>query len=408
MKPYHALLVASTIFSQTIVLAHPDHTDDTDSISTELIPIKVEKSSATGKVSIKIENGYRMLESNGIPDHQPGEFPRRGNPNTIQSQSYHFRIPLSPKASDTPIHRGGYWWGVAINGVPFEPGTAESWNNDMRSGWRYEAATGFLNLGLDENNAHVQPNGAYHYHAMPTGLVKKNGGDEKSMLLVAWAADGFPVYTDMAYAEAKNAKSALRKMKSSYQLKKGARPAPPSGPGGEFDGRFTQDFAFIAGAGDLDECNGRYGVTPEFPQGTYYYCISKDFPFVARLWRGEPDDSFRKAEMPPGSGPRPAPLGGAPRGIMEGPLLPGEATSAEKLQRGESEPSSDMPPRMPIVGAIDQNGDGTIDSEELAEATKALKSLDKNQDGKLTPEEYRGTPPGGMRAGGRANERAPF
>jgi hypothetical protein len=408
MKPYHALQVTGALFFQTIAIAHPDHSSDNDSASHELMSAKVEQGSATGKVSIKIENGYRLMKSNGIPDHQPGEFPRRGNPNKIQSQSYQFRIPLSPKASESPVQRGGFWWGVAINGVPFEPGTAESWNNDMRSGWRYEAATGFLNLGLDENNAHVQPNGAYHYHAMPTGLVKKHGGDENTMLLVAWAADGFPVYTDQGHAVAKDAKSALRKMKSSYQLKKGQRPAPPAGPGGDFDGRFTQDFAFVAGSGDLDECNGRFGVTPEFPQGTYYYCISKDFPFVARLWRGEPDASFRKAEMPPGTGPRPAPLGGAPRGIMEGPPLPDESPSAEKPQRGDSTPLSDLPPRMPIVGAIDQNGDGTLDAKELAEAAKGLKSLDKNQDGQLTPEEYRGNPPGGARPGGRGAERAPF
>ncbi len=407
MKTYQALPVIGALFFQTIAFAHPDHAADTDPDSHELMPAKMEQTTTAGKVSIKIENGYRLMESNGIPDHQPGEFPRRGNPNKIQSQSYRFRIPLSPKASETPVQRGGYWWGVAINGVPFEPGTAESWNNDMRSGWRYEAATGFLNLGLDENNAHVQPNGAYHYHAMPTGLVNKHGGDEKTMLLVAWAADGFPVYTDQAHVEAKNAKSTLRKMKSSYQLKKGTRPTPPAGPGGDYDGRFTQDFTYVAGSGDLDECNGRFGVTPEFPQGTYYYCISKDFPFVARLWRGEPDASFRKGDMPPGTGPRPAPLGGAPRGIMEGPPLPSDAPSTENRQRGDAAPSSDLLPRMPIVGAIDQNGDGTLDARELAEAVKALKSLDKNQDGNLTPEEYRRKPPGG-RAGGRGTERPPF
>jgi hypothetical protein len=117
-------------------------------------------------------------------------------------------------------------------------------------------------------------------------------------------------------------------MKSSYQLKKGARPTEENGPGGSYDGRFTQDFEFVRGRGDLDECNGRFGKTPEFPDGTYYYCISAEFPFVPRMWRGEPDASFNKGDRPPRGGPRgnfqrQAPTGNSPRGILkDGP--PGE------------------------------------------------------------------------------------
>ncbi len=408
MKTNHALHSLSCLLSLlTTATAHPDHSADSAAAEREWMPIIAEQTNAVGQVKIKIENGYRLLESNGIPDHQPGEFPRRGNPNKIQSQSYHFRIPMTPQSSGSPVHRGGYWWGVAINGVPFEPGTGESWNNDMRSGWRYEAATGFLNLGLDENNAHVQPNGAYHYHAMPLGLVKKHGGDAKSMLLVAWAADGYPVYTDQAHAIAKDSKSPLQKMKSSYQLKSGTRPAPPSGPGGNYDGRFTQDFTYVAASGDLDECNGRYGVTPEFPQGTYYYCISKDFPFVARLWRGEPDDSFRKGDMPPGMGPRSAPVGGAPRGIMEGPSLP-DPSKGSAIPSQDPLPPNDGPMRMPLIGAIDQNTDGILDKNELEKAVHALEALDKNHDGQLSPEEYRGNLPPGGRPGSRGGDRPPF
>jgi hypothetical protein len=56
-------------------------------------------------------------------------------------------------------------------------------------------------------------------------------------------------------------------------------------------------------------------------------------------------------------------------------------------------------PRMPMVQAIDLNGDGTIDSKEIDGAVIALKKLDRNGDGNLTPDEYRGGAPGG-RAGG--------
>src|ERR1043166_1205759 len=129
-------------------------------------------------VSITTEGDYRIIKSNGWPDHAPGAFPRRGNPNTASPQDYTFRVPLKPKVAESPESRSNGWiFAVAVNGVPFEPGTAEFWNNDRRSGWRYEANTGFLNLGLDEHHAHVQPNGAYHYHAAPTGLVERLGGD---------------------------------------------------------------------------------------------------------------------------------------------------------------------------------------------------------------------------------------
>ena len=57
-------------------------------------------------------------------------------------------------------------------------------------------------------------------------------------------------------------------------------------PGGKYDGTFTADYEYVAGSGDLDECNGRFGVTPEYPQGIYYYCITEEFPQLARQWRG--------------------------------------------------------------------------------------------------------------------------
>ncbi len=312
----------------------------------------------TNQVSIRLEGGERSITANGWPDHAPGMFPRRGNPNTAAPQRYTFRMPLQPVVADTPSRRGGWFFGVALNGVPFEPGTAESWNNDPRSGWRYEAHTGFLNLGLDEHNAHVQPSGAYHYHALPVGLVERLGGDTNRMLLVGWAADGFPLYTAQGYSDSRDAKSPLKKVRSSYKLRPGERPAEADGPVGKYDGRFTQDFEFVKGSGDLDECNGRFGVTPEFPNGSYHYYITEEFPFLPRQWRGTPDASFGKAGGPPGAG-------------------------------GGRMPS-------PIIEALDLNGDGILDADELRKASESLKALDVDGDGKLSPEEYRPARPGGF------------
>jgi hypothetical protein len=46
-----------------------------------------------------------------------------------------------------------------------------------------------------------------------------------------------------------------------------------------------------------------------------------------------------------------------------------------------------------IIGALDANHDGVIDADEIANASAALKKLDKNGDGKLTRDEYMGKPP---------------
>ena len=264
------------------------------------------------KVTITVTGGERVITANGLPDHATGSFPGRGNPNRISAQNYSFHIPTKPQTNATPSDGRGAWFGVALNGVPFEPGTAEFWNRDRA--WNYEAKSGFIDLGLDQNNAHVQPNGAYHYHGLPSGMMAKLNGDGKKMLLVGYAADGFPIYTGFGHSVAMDAKRPLKKMRSSWQLKKGQR---VGGPGGNYDGRFTADYEFVKGSGDLDECNGRFGVTPEFPQGTYYYCLTDEFPQLARFWRGTPDPSFKKRGPGPGS-PGPRGFGGPPPGEGRG------------------------------------------------------------------------------------------
>jgi hypothetical protein len=58
------------------------------------------------------------------------------------------------------------------------------------------------------------------------------------------------------------------------------------------------------------------------------------------------------------------------------------------------------PANIPLVEALDVNHDGVIDANEIANASAELKTLDKNGDGKLTPDEYMGHPPHGGPGGG--------
>ncbi len=306
------------------------------------------------KVTITLRDGYRTITSNGLPSHEPGQFPNRGNPNTIREQKYTLRVTANPVAGETATPVRMNLFGVGIDGIVFDPGTNEFWKNDRQSGWRYEALSGKINLGLDSSNAHVQPTGAYHYHGTPTGLVTKLGGDTGKMLLIGYAADGFPIYTANGLTDPKNAASPVRPMKSSYQLKPGTRPAGESGPGGNYDGTFVQDYQYTAGSGDLDDCNGIFSITPEYPQGIYHYHVTTEFPFISRQFRGTPDASFNRT--PPGQGGRGGPGGqggpggggpggqGGPGGGPGGGMGPGMSSNSNRGQGGPPEGRQGGPP----------------------------------------------------------------
>jgi hypothetical protein len=264
---------------------------------------------AQNKVTITVRGDKRVIESNGIPDHKVSSFPNRGNPNAISEQKYRLEVPARPQPATEPPGRFPYAWGVALNGVVFDPGTAEVYNDGERSNpWRYEALKSNtemgttpripVGLGLDQNHGHVQPNGAYHYHGLPTLLIERLSGGERKMTHVGWAADGYPAYAVYAYADPADPKSTLKAMKSSYRLKTTERGGDgQTSPTGKPDGSFGLDYEYVAGHGDLDEFGGRTGVTPEFPQGTYYYMLTEEFPFIPRKLKGTPDASFNKMRM---------------------------------------------------------------------------------------------------------------
>lgn len=64
-------------------------------------------------------------------------------------------------------------------------------------------------------------------------------------------------------------------------------------------------------------------------------------------------------------------------------------TNGETGQKPDGEQSGPRPPKHPVMEALDKNHDHVIDEQEIADASEALKSLDKNSDGKLTQEEIR-------------------
>ncbi len=117
--------------------------------------------------------------------------------------------------------------------------------------------------------------------------------------------------------------------------------------------------------------------------------------------------------------------GAPPRGPRDGAGERPErgGPQGERPDRGPGGPGGDRQrrPMPPIIGALDANGDGVIDEQEIANASAALRKLDKNGDGKLTMEEmmpprssgFAGGPEGGPngqrgpRDGGPDGERRP-
>lgn len=263
------------------------------------------------EMSVSCSGGSVNVTTNEIPTHEVGEFPNQRNPNTISVQNRNYSFAQSPTVASETTSARGIRFGISLGGVTFDPFTAEFYNNDRNSGWNYSALE--MGLGVDMNNAHVQPTGSYHYHGVPSTLIDQLGS-VNGLTLVGFAADGFPIYYSTNPGEAV----------SSYQVQSGTR---PDGPGGTYDGTFEEDWEYVAGVGTLDQCNGMYGSTTEFPDGTYLYFLTDMYPYVPRCFVGTPDASFVNG---------PGGQQGAPAGGAGGQQQVGPAGGQQGLQGGPS------------------------------------------------------------------------
>ena len=88
--------------------------------------------------------------------------------------------------------------------------------------------------------------------------------------IIGWAYDGNPIYGPFGYADQENTGSITR-ISSSYVLDT----SYVDRPSGFASGFFVEDYKFN-NSGDLDEYNGRFGKTPEFPNGVYAYFATID------------------------------------------------------------------------------------------------------------------------------------
>ncbi|WP_372574634.1 YHYH protein [Ruegeria jejuensis] len=251
----------------------------------------------TSQVGITVEGDACILTSNGIPNHDFNG-PTANFANNVKELPATFRIPRNPKPSGSPTKLSQRFYdGVMLNGTPVDLLSAGCWRPDGRRAdaqgnvlagcrdtdpWLIDPPAYDEYFGVDQHNAHAQPDGRYHYHANPNALFLDHDHAEPSPV-IGFAADGFPIFGTFFRDET----GAVRAARTGYALKTEPRPAPPNGPGGMPDGTYLEDYEFT-GDGDLDRCNGMS------VDGQYGYYVTTAYPWVLNCLMGPADPSFSK------------------------------------------------------------------------------------------------------------------
>jgi hypothetical protein len=253
-----------------------------------------------------------FIYTKGIPSYPTGPF-LDGNPSQAEDQDAIFKFPLNPtQNSGTPTSTTMGNIGVFINGVAlFDYRDGVAWNpatNSLCGGpgnppcpggpgatmdWNRDAILAEMS-GFDCSKGHPAM-GNYHHHQNPSAfdldlnvvsticnLYDADGlyaiDSTQHSPLIGFAYDGFPIYGAYGYVNTDGTGGIVR-IKSSYQLKTtrgtGNVPSETSWP----LGTFREDYEYVNHSSQsdyLDEHNGRFCVTPEYPNGIYCYFTTVD------------------------------------------------------------------------------------------------------------------------------------
>ena len=225
--------------------------------------------------------------------------------------------------------------GIAANGVVFfNPSAGAGGNPPVGFNWNAHYENSPVDFGDDSCGGHPENTGQYHYHdshfidcykansAMANyndyfGSSQFNGDNMRHpdghSKILGYCFDGFPIYGPYAYDVPFTASQTTRHMTSSYRTRNievENRPDYGTTAQNPPAGSLIQDWEYVDGVGDLDMHNGRFCVTPEFPNGTYAYFISIDaegdptFPYMVGSFSREslnaPANNGAAAPPPPG------------------------------------------------------------------------------------------------------------
>ena len=257
---------------------------------------------------------FVYVKHTGVPSHTTGRTDNN-NPGYASNLNRTSRIPRVPTEATTHTSTGLGGIGVMVNGALFfNASDAHSYNNlniwhqnaNIVEGGTFDVGPGHCAPGQGQMPGPTTP-GTYHYHQGPAALLEQidpaNTGQHHSPLL-GFAFDGFPIYGPYGYSDPNNAASAPKRIASSYQLRDdllstglrhsltdggAALPTAQWGPSISAQypaGYYLEDYEYVAGNGDLNQYNARFTITPEYPQGTWAYFMTRDdngatYPYIA-------------------------------------------------------------------------------------------------------------------------------
>ena len=310
-----------------------------------------------GVSEVYSSSNWVYFRTTGLGSHTMGAW-SAGFPNLPKNQSVLYRIPrtnmitIPATKSQTGLGAIGYF----VDGVAmFDSRDGFIWNGSAEAGngtgyWNRDA---YVNESatFDPAYAHQEQTGTYHYHANPIALrylmgdhvtynaTAKTYSESTNVVtkhspLLGWVRDGYPIYGPYGYSISNSASSGIRRMISGYVLRNGANgtdnltntlrtnlpawaqrlyglnSAGPTDTSTYPIGRYMEDKSYLGdltnaatsqkyvqgtNTFDLDEYNGRWCVTPEFPNGTYAYFVSMStngtpvFPYnIGRAFYGYP------------------------------------------------------------------------------------------------------------------------
>ncbi len=272
---------------------------------------------------VQYSTNWVYVSTTGVPSYITGPF-LDGNPSLTTNQNAIFKISLNPTMNagagtattggnigifinGTAMfdYRDGVAWNTNTNSLcgglpgmspcPGGPGATQSWNRDA-----VVAEKG----GFDCSKGHPA-NGNYHHHQNPSAfdldlnvisnvctLYDAEGlysiDSTVHSPLIGFAYDGYPVYGAYGYKNA-DGTGGITRIKSGYQYRNISTRTVwadgtdvPDGPAVSVTyplGYFREDYEFVShpGAADyLDVHNGRFCVTPEYPNGMYCYFATVD------------------------------------------------------------------------------------------------------------------------------------
>lgn len=254
--------------------------------------------SLTNVQEVNYSDTYVYVKTEDVPSWIPIGYNWPNNPWSATPMGYQFAIRRNPIPNVGPETKTGYGHiGLWKNGCSiYNPKDAKSYKDSttwFQNAWFWEH---LILETFDPCIGHPNGSGEYHTHVSPTCLYDITDSTQVAPL-IGYAFDGYPIYGGYGYSDPMDTLSSVVRLKSSYRLRNiTARTTLPDGTilapafyGPPIDtntvsldpldnapiaaplGAYMEDYEYVAGLGDLDEHNGRFCVTRDYPNGTYAY-----------------------------------------------------------------------------------------------------------------------------------------